>query len=134
VCALLVTQLNAERLQSACVCLQESADAVAQELGLLLSMVRLGMDEQQQAAAEALQQAGAVLLPAFGAAAEGGQQQQQEVRLHAAHWAVEGAKYLTTDTRWQGGAAMLCLAVSLVLVQQEGGRAAPCRALSRQPV
>jgi hypothetical protein len=78
-------------------------------------MVRLGMDEQQQAAAEALQQAGAVLLPAFGAAAEGGQQQQeqqQEVRLHAARWAVEGAKYVTTDTstaRWRSHARFGCV-------------------------
>jgi hypothetical protein len=67
--------------------LQESANAVAQELGLLLSMVRLNMDEQQQAASEALQQAGARLLPAFGAAAEGSEQQQ--VRLRAAHWVAE---------------------------------------------
>jgi hypothetical protein len=52
---------------------------VCQELGLLLSMVRLNMDEQQQAAAEALQQAGAQLLPAFGAD-DGSAAQQQEVR------------------------------------------------------
>jgi hypothetical protein len=96
---------------------------VAQELGLLLSMVRLTMDEQQQAAADALQQAGAVLLPAFGAAADGGaQQQQQEVRLSRYAAGCRARSVLCVTPARHGSAAMLILVVLLMLMQQVGGQ------------